>query len=1063
MQLKKESSMFPKILENRSWVVIFIIILAAIGMQAATQLAVDAVPDVSPVQVLINTKTSGLDPEQVEKSVTYKIESEVSGISGIKEIRSISKFGLSQVIVVFEDGTDIYRARQLLSEKIQSIQGNIPAGLTPELGPISTGLGEVFFYNLLVTKGSELEKKTEKEQLTYLRTINDYVIRPYLKTHIKGIADVDVQGGYKREIHIDFIPSKMKEYGITLEDIIVKIKDLGENFGGGYIEKDINQLIVRTQGNVNFDILKQLPIKLNAIGGKVSLSTIAVIREDSKQRLGFATYNGKETVLGTVLMLTGANSRTVAAQAEKAIKGINLPDDIEINIGYNRKNLVNRTLATLAKNLSEGAALVVIILFFVMGNIRAALLVSLGIPLSLFGAFIGMKYLDISANLMSLGAMDFGVLIDGSVVMIENLVRHLEHNKKKFNTFQEKVDLIILSANEVKSSLIMGLSIIMMVYLPILTLEGVEGKMFKPMALTILVALFTSLIVAIIFMPVLAYIFIKKPKEQEHAEPKIFRIIKSVYNPILNYVTIPNLKNRIVLLTGATLLLIISFSLFATMGSNFMPPLDEGDMVLNITHKTSINLNESLRRQVECEKVIKKFSEVKHVFSRVGVSESATDPAGINMSDTFIILYDKDDWKVQENGKRRTKLELFNDIKKSLQPIIENADITNAQPIEMRFNEVLEGSRADISLRIYGRDLDTLENIQKEALSILKTIDGILSVQLDPLTSLHKNTLLNIELDHSKMNLYNVYNSDVAKSMQIAMTGITLGSYYEYDWRFPIVLKMLKEIRNDPKEIANIPITLSEEGESGSLPFGQVAHFTEKESVISIARSNSRRYAGVGIYLGDKDVVSFINEAKAKMEQKLKLKDGYELQWGGQFENLERSKKRFLIVIPITLLAIFVLLYQNFKSLRMTLMIYLSIPFAVTGGIIALYVRGISLSVSASIGFIALSGIAILNGMMLLGFIKHLQEEGFDIIQAVREGAMMRLRPVSMTAMVACLGFLPMAFNTGLGAEVQRPLATVVIGGLISSTTLTLVFLPMLYIWFMDNNSWVARKKKKSN
>ena len=764
---KDTTPILEKIIENKNWVLLIIVSLVLGGSYAAKNLPVDAVPDVSPIQVLINTKTAGLDPEQVEKTVTYKIESEISGIAGIKEIRSISKFGLSQIITVFEDNTDIYRSRQLISERLPALKEQLPEGLTPELGPISTGLGEVFMYVLTPKSGSLLEKKTELEQLTYLRTINDFIIRPYLKTHIKGIADIDVHGGYKKEIHIDFIPNKMNEYGITLETIISKMKEIGENVGGGYIERNKDQLIIRTQGTVSINDLNNLPIKLNLLGHSICLKNIAIIREGSQQRLGMATYNGNESILGVVLMLSGENSRLVSQQAEESIKSIKLPSDVEIKITYNRKELVNKTLATLAKNLSEGAALVIIVLFFIMGNIRAALVVALGIPFSLFGAFIGMKYFNISANLMSLGAMDFGILIDGSVVIIENLMRHLEEKQVRFITFKEKVKLIVMSVNEVRPSLIMGLFIIMMVYIPILTLEGVEGKMFRPMAITILMALLTSLTVAILFMPVLAYLFIKAPSLKNHHDPLLFRGLKFIYLPILEYsISLKTKLNRIVLLGGAIVLLIVSVVLFSKMGSNFMPPLDEGDMVINLIHRSNISATESLNLQRATDKIILKNKEVRHVYSRVGVSESATDPAGINMSDTFVILHPKKNWPKLSNGKKRTKIELFNQIKNDLIVIMPNSDIANSQPIEMRFNEVLEGSRADISLRIYGKDLKELVRLQNEALSILEKIPGSSAVQLDPLTSLRTNKILNFILDHNKMNLYNLQNSEVSTAMK---------------------------------------------------------------------------------------------------------------------------------------------------------------------------------------------------------------------------------------------------------------------------------------------------------
>ena len=964
-------------------------------------------------------------------------------------MRSISKFGLSQIIAVFEDGTDIYRARQLISEKLQSIRGDMPDGLSPELGPISTGLGEVFMYTVFPKKGSKLEQKSKQEQLTYVRTIQDYVIRPYLKSKIKNIADIDTQGGYKREIHIDFIPSHLSQHGITLDDITTRLGIIGESIGGGYIEKKDQQIIVRTQDTINLESLGKLPIKLNLSGRKIYLKDIAYIREDHKQRIGAATYNGSETVLGTILMLSGANSLNVAIESEEAIQNLKLPEDIDIKIVYSRKTIVDKTLHTLFKSLVEGAALVIIILFLLIGNIRAAFIVSLSIPISLLGALVGMQKLGISVNLMSLGAMDFGILADASIVIVENLIRKIAISASA-NIIEEKINLLIESIKEVINSVVIGLLIIMIVYVPILSLEGVEGKMFHPMAISILIALFTSLLVAIILVPILSYIFLqnKKSSTQKEHEPKLFILLKNIYNPILEKSLQSNTIKRL-LLGGASIVFITCLYLFTKMGSNFMPALDEGDLVINVTQPNDFSLTKTLSLQLQIEEEILKFPEVKWVFSRMGTPETATDPMGQNLVDTFVILKDKTDW-LPIGDKIRTKNDIFREMYEKISIISPTADISKNQPIEMRFNEVLEGSRADISLRIYGKNLDTLENLQSKLLPILSSIKGVSEVSLDPLTALRKNKILNLHLDYDKMNLYNVHNADLSKAIRITMVGQEIGAYYEYDWRFPIILKMAEEFRNDPIEISKSPITLSENGETGSIPFGKVATLKESEQVISISRNSGKRYTGVSIYLENRDVLSFVKEAKEKIKTELKLEDGYEYQWGGQFKNLESAKKRFWIIIPAILLIIFIILYRNFKSLSMATMIYLGIPFAMTGGITLLYLRDISLSVSTTIGFITLSGIAILNGMVMLSFIRNLENNGYSLYEAVKQGAIMRLRPVSMTALVAILGFLPMALNTGLGSEVQRPLATVVVGGIISSTVLTLVLLPMIY--FIYNN-----------
>ena len=1034
-----------KIIENKVWVFIAISVFVAFGISSLSKISIDAVPDITNVQVLINSKTGGLDPEQVEKTVTYNIETEMAGLPQVKDVRSLSKFGLSQVVVIFNDGTDIYWARQLVSEKLQAAARELPAGIVPELGPISTGLGEVLMYVLLPRSGSELSKKSEKDQLLYLRTYHDFVVRPYLKSNIDGVADVDATGGYKKEIHIDFHPSKMEKYGVSIGDILEKVENIGESSGGGYIERNNKQIIVRAKGETTIQTIQNMPVKLNIFGSAIRLKDIAEVRADHVQRVGAATYQGKQTVLGTVLMLMGGNSRLVALQGEKALNEIDLPADIEIKIVYTRSYLVNQTIKTVAVNLAEGAVLVVTILFLIMGNFRAALLVALAIPLSMLGAVIGMNQFGISANLMSLGAIDFGILVDGSVVMIENLVQKLEQKPIEKHTKKEKIGMIIESFNEIIRPVVLGLIIIMLVYIPILTLEGVEGKMFHPMAVTVLMAIAMSLVVAIFIMPLLSYVFImKRPLKQKHKEPILFQWMLKIYSPILYFTMENNIRRRLAIPGIAGILFVISILLFMKSGSDFMPPLNEGDMVINFTHPADISLSSALESQVKAEKEIKKFKEVRHVFSRIGTPESATDPMGVNLTDTFLILNDTESWPEVKNGYRRTKDELYKDLEKSVAPFVGDAEISENQPIAMRFNEILEGSRADVSLRIYGKDLKTLIQMQNRAVEILEGIEGIEEAELDALTALKISPILELKLNYDNINKYNVDISEVNDDFVTAMAGREVGSFYEYDWRFPVIVKMAEEYRDRITEISRIPVDLPE---PGTIPLGKLAVLQQTEDVVAIARANGNRYAGVAVTLGDRDTLSFVEEAKKKIQTGLDFKEGYRTEWGGQYKNLERARDRLLYVIPFVFVFIFILLFQSFKSIKQTLFILLSIPFAATGGIFLLFLRDINFSVSSSVGFITLSGIAILNGMVLITFINQLRERGVPLREAVITGAFTRLRPVIMTALVASLGFLPMALNTGLGAEVQRPLATVVIGGLVSSTLLTLLILPMLYYW----------------
>ncbi len=1030
------------ILKNKSWVVFFSAVIAAIGLYAIAAMPIDAIPDITNIQVIINTKTGALEPEQVEKTVTYYIETELAGLPNVADVRSLSRYGLSQVVVIFKDGTNIYWARQLIGERLQNVRELLPQGLSPELGPISTGLGEVLIYTVKAKKGTRLEGRSERERLTYLRTVQDFIIRPYLKSAIPDTAEIDAIGGYKKEIHIDFHPALLARYGITIDDMQKKLNTLGENFGGGYIEKNRKQVIIRTDAMLkNLDTIRSVPIKLMADGRSITLRDIADVREDHVQRLGAATYKGKETVLGSVFMLLGANSREVAVNAERVLKETPLPADVETEIMYTRSYLVNATIKTVAENLAVGAALVVMVLLLILGNVRAAVFVSLAIPLSMLAAAVGMNFFGISANLMSLGAVDFGLLVDGSVVLIENYLRRREDQAKSGEkiTSSSKLTLLVDSCTEVAKPIIFGLLIIMVVYIPILTLEGVEGKMFRPMALTVLMALGSSLVVALALMPVLAFYSVRKDKHAE-SNPLVFRIIQRIYNPVLNF----SLHRRTPLIAAALVIMIVSGVMFYRTGSDFVPPLDEGDMSIAFVRDYSIGLEEALRQQEICEKIIAGFPEVERVFARIGTAESATDPMSINMTDTYVILkHDRNKWP-EIAGKQRSKRELFEAIKIEIEKKIKGQEIFLSQPIELRFNEILEGSRADVTLRIYGKDLDTLSELVEKAEQILRPIPGASEVEMDPITALRKSPVFNIRLNYAKMNLYGIGLREINETVETAMGGRRIGSFYEYDWRFPIVLRMSEEHRSNYRTIASIPVSLDD---GGTVPLNNLTEIGETEKVSNIARHRSARYSAVSIFLGDRDTAGYVAEAKEKISKGLDLPEGYTLDWGGKFKNLERARARLFIIVPLVLFVIFILVIRSVGSFRQAMLVYMSIPFAVSGGVFALAIRGLNFSVSASVGFIAVLGIAILNSLVMVTFINQLREKGESVRMAVMNGAHKRLRPVVMTALVASLGFLPMAINTGMGAEVQRPLATVVIGGLITSTILTLVLLPTLYLW----------------
>jgi len=1026
--------------KNRLTVILFFAVGSVIGLYAVSITPVDAVPDITPVQVVVNTKTAALDPEQIEKTVSFPIETDMSGIAHVKDVRSLSKYGLSQVVVIFEDGTDIYWARQQVAERLQGVQGELPSGLSPALAPISTGLGEVVMYEVLAKPGTPLAAKPETERLLYLRTIQDFVVAPYLKRSVKNVAEVDSTGGYKKEIHIELHPEKLDKLGVTIEQVGERLEGLGENSGGGYIQPKGRQVIVRTSGRLrSLDEISGIAIKLDVRGKPVPLSEVADVREDYSQRMGGATSGGEQTVLGTVLMLSGANSRQVALDAQQALKDAPLPPDVRLELLYARSFLVNATLKTVVKNMAEGAVLVVAVLLLILGNLRAALFVSLAIPISMLFGAIGMRWFGVSASLMSLGAIDFGLLVDGAVVMIENALRRLEEHKGELSS-SERLNLFLNAAVEVVKPVSLGLLIIMLVYVPILSLEGVEGKLYHPMAVTVLMALGASLVVAVMLMPVLAYLFLKVPAGHGGGQPQgpdVYGRMLKLYEPALAAC----LKRPLLAVVPAMVLFVAALAIYSRMGADFMPPLDEGDMVVNFTRSPDIGVDASLEMQKRSERIIARFPEVERAFGRLGTAESATDAMGVHLADTFLILQkDQSKWPMV-NGRRRTKSELFEAMKEAIEKEVPGQDITDSQPIAMRFMEILEGSRADVSLRIYGKELPVLIELLEKSIEVLEKIPGTKEAEMDALTALRKSPVLSARPNYGAIARYGLDIHRVNALLEAAMAGKEVGSFYEQQWKFPIVLRVEESHRENIDSIKSLPVGM----DGGSIPLHKVADFESKDEVTTISHHYSQRYAAVAVFLGKRDIASYVAEARAAIEREVKLPEGYSVAWGGQFKNMERARARLALIVPAVLLAILLILWRAFGTLRQAILVYTCIPLAMTGGIFSLAMRGIPLSVSASIGFIALMGIAILNGMVLVTFFNQLREKGRSPEQAAKEGSLTRLRPVAMTALVASLGFVPMALNTGLGAEVQRPLATVVIGGLVTSTLLTLIVLPVLY------------------
>lgn len=1010
-------------------IVAFISIWCILGLK---DLAIDAVPDITNVQVQVNVKTNALDPENIELQITRNLENEFSGISNLIDMRSISKFGLAQVTLIFEDDTDIYWARSQVAERMNVV--SLPAGVSMELAPVTTGLGEVYMYTLALDKNSPWSQLSQQDQLTELRTLQDYTIRPHLK-RVKGVADVDSNGGFVKQIHINFLPGKMARLGVTVNQLVTKLESLGVSSGGGYIQSGNEQIIVRTLPEMkSLEQISLLPLGLNALGTPIRLQDVAEVRADYKLRVGAATHRGQEAVLGTVLMRTGANGRAVVEGVEASLKELALPAGVKLIPLYSRKFLVDKTIHTVTVSLLEGAVLVIMVLLVLLGSVVAALTVALAIPFSMLVAFQGMSLLGITGNLMSLGAIDFGLLVDGSVVIVEAILAQMALEGMK-----NKDEVIKKAGAEVMGPVVAGIVLIMAVYLPILTLEGVEGKMFRPMAITVLLALGASLVIAVFIMPILAKLFLKVEQGHDH-DTFFFKQAKRAFIPVLESA----LKKPLPFFVASCSLMLLSLFLLTRLGSDFIPELDEGDLVLGLTRDARISVDASVSEQLKAEKVILEFPEVKDVFARLGTPESATDPMGVNLADTFLLLEkDRSRWRFD------SKEELTAAIMKRLQEAFPHLEVSATQPIGMRFNEMLEGSRADLSLKILGPELADLYQYGKQAEEILLPIKGVESIEQDPLTALRRGLVLDITPDFRKLAGFGITLNELNSSVEMTLAGREVGSYIENNIRFPIVVHLDESLRDDLAQIEKLPIELPQ---GGTVALSEVATVAKHDKITTIARQWGRRYSAISINVTGRDIGSLVAEAMDKIKNSLNLKPGYELHWGGQFKNMERANARLMLIVPLTLVVVFLVLLRVFHSLGPAVLVFSSVPFAGIGGIFALFIRDIHFSVSAGVGFIALIGIALLNSLVLISvLLKETHEH--DLYQSVRSGTLSRLRPVLMTALVAGLGFLPMALNTGMGSEVQRPLATVVIGGLISSTFLTLVLLPAAFY------HWKLRRK----
>jgi len=1034
-------------LRQRAFVLLATLLLIGVGIWSALHLSIDAVPDITSVQVQLNTAVPALAPEEIEKLVTVPLENQMAGLPGMVELRSLSKFGLSQVTMTFKDGTDVYRTRQLAMERLQAAAERLPAGLQPRLAPISTGLGEIYQYVVAYRPDATNKPAARYEQLMRLKTIHDYFIKPLLRA-TPGLAEVNSIGGYEKQIVVMPDPQKLANAGMTLHKLAEKISENVENVGGGFIEVAAEQVVIRTVSRVQTtDEIENLPLKFRSGVQAMTVKDVASVGIGSSFRTGAATENGEETVLGMAIMLTGENSRIVAQAVRARLNEIQekLPPGIEIRTVYDRSDLVNRTIHTVEKNLFEGAILVVVVLFALLGNFRAAFIVALAIPLSMLFAMTGMVRENISGNLMSLGAIDFGLIIDGAVVMVENIVRHLGHKQQQLRrklTAVERAHEVLAAAKEVANPMFFGVLIITVVYVPILSLTGIEGKMFKPMAFTVIFALVGALVLAMTLMPVLcSFLLGGNIKEEDNF---IVRGFKAVYRPVLRFA----LAFRWLLVLVAVGLFAVSLLVFSRLGAEFVPQLDEGSMTLQMVRSATLGLNASLDMQQRAEKLLReKFPEITDIFSRIGTAEIATDPMPPNLEDTYVFFNPRDQWR-KINGHTMTKNELIELMERELSANVPGQSFFFTQPIQMRFNEIMAGARADISAKVYGEDFDKLQDLATQVRDVLRKVAGSGSdVEIEP-TGL--SPMLEIVPDREAMKRYNVQASAVNQTINAALAGEETGTMIEGNQRFEIVVRLPEKLRENIETIKRLPVRTEDEG---LVTLGQVAKVEMTERLGLVNREATHRRLAVLINLRGRDVDSFVREAGAQIKQQVKFPEGYYYEFGGQFKNLREARARLAVVVPAALLLIFVLVFFAFGSIRQVLVIYTGIPLAVTGGVFALAIRGMPFSISAGVGFIALSGVAVLNGLVMISYYNLLREQGRDVRQAVEEGSLVRLRPVLMTAFVASLGFLPMALATGSGAEVQRPLATVVIGGIISSTFLTLVLLPMLY-------EWIEKKQK---
>jgi cobalt-zinc-cadmium resistance protein CzcA len=1014
--------------------------LLGAGLWSALHLPIDAVPDITGVQVQINTEVPALAAEESEKLVTQPIEREMAGLPGVQEMRSLTKFGLSQVTLDFKDGTDIYRARQLVAERLQGALERLPTGASAKLAPISTGLGEIFYYNVQYRPEATNKPASELEQLIELSQIQEYTSKPLLRA-VPGIAEINESGGYEKQYVIQPKPEALEEVGMTFSELAELVGQNVQNAGGGIISRGPEQLTIRAVSRVtNVEEIGNLPLKFGAGVKPVLVKDVAEVKTGTKFRTGAATLNGRETVIGTTMMLAGQNSREVAERVKARIKEIQskLPPGVEIQIQYDRSQLIERTIGTVRTNLFEGAILVVVVLLIFLGNWRAALIVAAAIPLSFLFALTGMAKFGISGNLMSLGAVDFGLIIDGAVVIVENIVRQLgqrQHELGRTLTLDERRQTVLDASKQVGNPMFFGVVIITVVYIPILALTGIEGKMFHPMALTVMLALGGALLLALTLMPVLCS-FLLRGRIHE-GDNRVIAVVKRAYARTLTIA----FRIHWLVVGIAVALFAGSLWLFTHLGAEFVPKLDEGSITSMLYKPVGMSMEESLRTDMEVSKnLLGEFPELTRIFTRIGTSEIASDPMPPNESDVYIFYKPLKEWP-KTAGRPRTKAELNEQIAARLKKINPDYDILTAQPIEMRFNEMLEGTKAELSVKIFGDDYNVLEKLAEQIKGVLEQTPGAAQVEHE---TEGRTPQLQINIKRGVLQGFGSQAGEVNKAVNAALAGQEIGTIVEGEKRIALVVRMPEQLRADDEEIKKLPVRV---GAEGLVPLGKLVDFERVKTVEPIQRDDGHRRSALMVNLSTRDIEGFVREAERRIQAEVKLPENYLVEFGGQFENLQQARARLAIVVPSALVLIFVLVFLALGSIRQALLVYTGIPLAVTGGVVALWVRGMPFSITAAVGFIALSGVAVLNGLVMVSYINQLRVQGKSVRDSVFEGSLTRLRPVLVTALVASLGFVPMALATGTGAEVQRPLATVVIGGVLSSTFLTLVLLPVLYEW----------------